>query len=102
MNNLIEKRFDVETTKGVFQAKYVSPIWASGLDCKSMTCGLCCISARPQFLPKKTFRPLDNKICSYFDIDRKVCKAYERRPDGCKVFPFFWHRKWTNDNFTFP
>lgn len=90
MNNLIEEYFEIETTKGSYQAKYVSPIWARGLDCKPSSCGLCCISATPQLVPKKTFSPLGNKICSYLNIDKKVCKTYERRPYGCKIAPFFF------------
>lgn len=89
MNNLVEEYFEVETPKGSFQAKYVSPIWAKGFDCKPMSCGLCCITALPEGVPHKTFELFGNKICVYYNTQRRVCKAYEKRPWGCKTYPFF-------------
>lgn len=90
MSNLIEEGFTVETPKDNFQAKYVSTNWAKGFNCAPKSCGLCCITELPEGVPKKTFKPFGQVICAHFNTERKICEAYEKRPWGCRTYPFIF------------
>lgn len=90
MRKLFEEKFDIETSKKHYKVKYISTNWAKGFNCTPSTCGLCCISELPPNVPKKNFKPFDEVICRYFNVENKKCEMYDKRPLGCKLYPFIF------------
>lgn len=90
MNEILEKELVIETPLSVFPTKIVSPKWSSGFECKSGSCGLCCISELPEGIPTKRFKPFNSRICSYYNVEKRKCNSYESRTLGCKTFPFIF------------
>ncbi|PVX26103.1 MAG: hypothetical protein CW691_02460 [Candidatus Bathyarchaeum sp.] len=90
MANIIETEFLINTPFSSFQARVVTPKWSKGFECTPQTCGLCCISELPNNMPTKDFKPFNCRICCKYNTENKMCKAYDKRPWGCKTYPFLF------------
>lgn len=89
-NVLFERKFEINTSYGTFPIKFVAPTWAKGFRCLAGSCGLCCLSALPETVPKKHFQLLDTTICHFYDYSKKICNKYDQRPWACRTYPFIF------------
>lgn len=90
MTNINETDFIISTSLSSYNAKFIAPKWAPGFSCDPESCGLCCISELPEGVATKNFQPFNSMICKHYDVDKKNCNSYTRRPWGCKMFPFMY------------
>ncbi|MHA2062388.1 MAG: hypothetical protein ACW963_08885 [Candidatus Sifarchaeia archaeon] len=79
---MITRKYQINAYNIIF----VSPDWASGLDCID-NCGYCCLSELPANVPKKREPRINATICAHYDLSNRLCLKYNDRPFMCKLFP---------------
>jgi len=87
---LIAKTFNVQTPFFTYPAKFIAPVWAQGFECKSGLCGLCCLVQLPDDVPRKHNAKMDRVVCRFYDVEQRLCLRYNKRPIGCKIYPFLF------------
>jgi hypothetical protein len=88
-NGLTFQDFEIPTSFFTYPARFVSPVWARGFACKKERCGLCCLTEKPSNVRTLHEARIDKSICGFYDIGRRLCKEYSRRPELCRTYPFF-------------
>jgi len=86
--DLVTKTFNISTQFCTYSAEYVAPVWAQGFECQSGICGLCCLTQLPTGVPQVHNSNVDKAICGFYDAERRLCRKYDRRPSGCRIYPF--------------
>jgi len=81
--------FEIPTSLFTYPARFVSPVWAQGFECKRERCGLCCLTEKPSNVPTFHEVNIDKCICRFYDIKKRLCREYSKRPELCRTYPFF-------------
>lgn len=86
--NLVTRTFNISTQFCTYPAEFVAPVWAQGFECQSGVCGACCLTQLPAEVPQVHNSKVDKAICGFYDVERRLCRKYDRRPLGCRIYPF--------------
>jgi Fe-S-cluster containining protein len=81
--------FEIPTSLFTYPARFVSPVWAQGFECKRERCGLCCLTEKPSNVPTFHEVNIDKCVCRFYEVEKRLCREYPRRPELCRTYPFF-------------